>query len=158
MKNIFHNQNCRSVMVQRLMSQWVCSLKTPGLFPYGNEVSKQANLFHYVICLSITLIVLFIQMDELWSFLRNKHSQLFEFVGLETPTRQLDSKVRITDRIIHRLCEYLFFIDASWNHTGLSWHNQQQLFFRHSYVRFHQHDSSLPQTTQSNTLTNAEGI
>ncbi len=50
-------------------------------------VSKKANLFHDVICLSITLTVLFKLIDELWSFLRNKHSQLWVFVGFEVDSR-----------------------------------------------------------------------
>ncbi|MDD5269363.1 MAG: hypothetical protein PHO08_19985 [Methylococcales bacterium] len=50
-------------------------------------MSKKANLFHDVICLSITLTVLFIQMDELWSFLRNKNNPLWVFVGFEVDSR-----------------------------------------------------------------------
>lgn len=50
-------------------------------------ISKKANLFHDVICLSITLTVLFIQMDELWSYLKNKNSQLWVFVGFEVDSR-----------------------------------------------------------------------
>jgi hypothetical protein len=48
-------------------------------------VSKKTNLFHNVICLSITLTALFIQLDELWSFLRNKNNQLWVFLKLEFP-------------------------------------------------------------------------
>ena len=50
-------------------------------------VSKKASVFHNVMCLSITLTVLFIQMDELWSFLKNKNSQLWVFVGFEVDSR-----------------------------------------------------------------------
>jgi IS1 family transposase len=50
-------------------------------------ISKKANLFHDVICLSITLTVLFIQMDELWSYLKNKNNQLWVFVGFEVESR-----------------------------------------------------------------------
>ena len=50
-------------------------------------VSKKASVFHNVMCLSITLTVLFIQMDELWSFLKNKKSQLWVFVGFEVDSR-----------------------------------------------------------------------
>ena len=50
-------------------------LKDPRtIATWQRGVSKKANLFHDVICLSITLTVLFIQMDELWSFLRNKNN------------------------------------------------------------------------------------
>jgi IS1 family transposase/DNA-binding CsgD family transcriptional regulator len=50
-------------------------------------ISKKANLFHDVICLSVTLTVLFIQMDELWSYLKNKNSPLWVFVGFEVESR-----------------------------------------------------------------------
>ena len=60
---------------------------TRTIATWQRGVSKKANLFHDVICLSITLTVLFIQMDELWSFLRNKNSQLWVFVGFEVDSR-----------------------------------------------------------------------
>jgi len=41
---------------------------TRTIATWQRGVSKKANLFHDDICLSITLTVLFIQMDELWSF------------------------------------------------------------------------------------------
>src|SRR5450631_2603108 len=45
-------------------------LKDPRtIAAWQRGVSKKASQFHDVICLSITLTVLFIQMDELWSFL-----------------------------------------------------------------------------------------
>jgi IS1 family transposase len=50
-------------------------------------VSKKTNIFHDFICLSITLTVIFIQMDELWSYLRNKNNQLWVFVGFEVDSR-----------------------------------------------------------------------
>jgi len=60
---------------------------TRTIATWQRGVSKKANLFHDVICSSITLTVLFIQMDELWSFLRNKNSQLWVFVGFEVDSR-----------------------------------------------------------------------
>jgi IS1 family transposase len=54
---------------------------------WQRSVSKKTNIFHDLICLSITLTVMFIQMDELWSYLRNKNSQLWVFVGFEVDSR-----------------------------------------------------------------------
>ena len=54
---------------------------------WQRSVSKKTNLFHDFICLSITLTVMFIQMDELWSYLRNKNNQLWAFVGFEVDSR-----------------------------------------------------------------------
>lgn len=60
---------------------------TRTIATWQRGVSQKANLFHNVVCLSITLTVLFIQRDELWSFLRNKNSQLWVLVGLEVDSR-----------------------------------------------------------------------
>ncbi|TAL55119.1 MAG: hypothetical protein EPN89_00665 [Methylovulum sp.] len=63
-------------------------LKDPRtIATWQRGVSKKANLFHDLICLSITLTVLFIQMDELWSFLRNKNNTLWVCVGFEADSR-----------------------------------------------------------------------
>ena len=76
-------------------------------------MSKKANLFHDVICLSITLTVLFIQMDELWSFLRNKSSQLWVFVGFEFDSRfwinfELGSRTTHTaTKLVTRIKHYI---------------------------------------------------
>ena len=57
---------------------------TRTIAAWQRGVSKKASVFHN---LSITLTVLFIQMDELWSFLKNKNSQLWVFVGFEVDSR-----------------------------------------------------------------------
>ena len=50
-------------------------------------MAKKANTFHNFICLNITLSVLFLQMDELWSYLKNKQRQLWVFIGFEVESR-----------------------------------------------------------------------
>jgi IS1 family transposase len=50
-------------------------------------VSKKANLFHEVICLLIPLTVMFLQMDELWSYLKNKNNRLWVFIGFDVDSR-----------------------------------------------------------------------
>lgn len=50
-------------------------------------ISKKTSKFHTFICLATTLILSFIQMDELWSFLKNKKKQLWVFIGIDVPTR-----------------------------------------------------------------------
>jgi IS1 family transposase/DNA-binding CsgD family transcriptional regulator len=54
---------------------------------WQRSVSKKTNIFHDFICLSITLTVMFIQMDELWSYLRHKNNQLWVFIGFEVDSR-----------------------------------------------------------------------
>jgi IS1 family transposase len=60
---------------------------TRTIAAWQRGVSKKTNIFHDIICLSITLTVIFIQMDELWSFLRNKNNQLWVFIGFEVESR-----------------------------------------------------------------------
>jgi hypothetical protein len=60
---------------------------TRTIATWQRGVSKKTNLFHDLICLSITLTVLVIQMDELWSFLINKNNQLWVFVGFDAGSR-----------------------------------------------------------------------
>jgi IS1 family transposase len=89
-------------------------LKDPRtIAAWQRGVSKKANLFHDVICLSVTLTVLFIQMDELWSFLRNKSSQLWVFVGFEVDSRfwinfELGSRTTHTaTKLVTRIKHYI---------------------------------------------------
>ncbi len=62
--------------------------KDPGtIATWQRSISKKANLFHEVLCLTITLTTFFLQMDELWSYLGNKGKQLWVFIGLEVDSR-----------------------------------------------------------------------
>ena len=76
-------------------------------------VANKSNRFHNVVCLSITLTVLFIQMDELWSFLRNKNNPLWVFVGFEVDSRfwmnfELGSRTTHTaTKLVKRLKDYI---------------------------------------------------
>ena len=54
---------------------------------WQQSVSKKSSLFHDFICLSIPLAMMFIRMDELWSYLKNKNHSLWVFVGLEVNSR-----------------------------------------------------------------------
>jgi IS1 family transposase len=50
-------------------------------------ISKKVERFHNILCLTIALTVIAVQMDELWSYLCNKNKQLWVFIGLEAKTR-----------------------------------------------------------------------
>ena len=50
-------------------------------------MSKKSNLFHNMMCKHLTAALLFIQMDELWSFLTKKKRQLWVFVGFDVDSR-----------------------------------------------------------------------
>jgi len=82
-------------------------------------ISKKANLFHDVVCLSITLTVLFIQMDELWSYLKNKNNQLWVFVGFEVESRfwlnfEIGSRTTHTaTKLVKRLKQYIVNLPRS---------------------------------------------
>ena len=76
-------------------------------------IAKKTNIFHDFICLSLTLTILFIQMDELWSYLRNKNNQLWVFVGFEVDSRfwinfELGSRTTQTaTKLVKQLKHYL---------------------------------------------------
>ena len=52
-----------------------------------NCMSKKSKLFHEIMCLHLTAILSFIQMDELWSFLTKKKRQLWVFIGFDVDSR-----------------------------------------------------------------------
>jgi IS1 family transposase len=80
---------------------------------WQRNVSKKTNIFHDLICLSITLTVMFIQMDELWSYLRNKNNQLWVFVGFEVDSRfwmnfELGSRTTHTaTKLVKKITHYI---------------------------------------------------
>lgn len=50
-------------------------------------IGKKSNLFHDTMCLHLMMSLLFIQMDELWSFLGKKKRQMWVFAGLDVDSR-----------------------------------------------------------------------
>lgn len=51
------------------------------------SMSKKSKLFHETMCLNLTMVLSFIQMDELWSFLNKKKRQLWVFIGFDVDSR-----------------------------------------------------------------------
>jgi len=52
-----------------------------------SAIGNKAERFHIFICLAILLKLIFVQMDELWSYLRGKSHQLWVFIALDAPTK-----------------------------------------------------------------------
>ena len=50
-------------------------------------IAKKSNQFHLFICLAIQLNLLYIQFDEIWSYLMNKGKSLWVFIALEANTK-----------------------------------------------------------------------
>ena len=81
-------------------------------------IGKKANRFHSFICLAIPLSLLFIQMDELWSYLFKKQKQLWVFIGLDVNTRfwinfELGSRTTHTaTKLVERIKSYLGVFSA----------------------------------------------
>ena len=50
-------------------------------------ISEKSQNFHNFICLLIGITIEFLQMDELWSYLKNKKRQLWVFIALESKTK-----------------------------------------------------------------------
>ncbi len=51
------------------------------------NIGKKSEQFHLFLCLTLKLNLFFIQMDELWSFLKGKNHQLWVFITLDNPTK-----------------------------------------------------------------------
>ncbi len=50
-------------------------------------IGQKGQHFHMFLCLTIKINILFLQMDELWSYIKNKNSQLWVFIALEAETK-----------------------------------------------------------------------
>ncbi len=50
-------------------------------------IGKKGQQFHLFVCLAIKINIIFLQMDELWSYIINKKSQLWVFIALESETK-----------------------------------------------------------------------
>jgi hypothetical protein len=46
-------------------------------------IAEKSERFHKSICLIVGLMLQFLQMDELWSYLQNKNRQMWVFVALD---------------------------------------------------------------------------
>lgn len=81
----------------RTIAQWLEAL------------AEKSQTFHGFICLIIGLSLQFVQLDELWSYLKNKGHQLWVFVALESATKfwinfELGSRTNHTAyRLVKRL-------------------------------------------------------
>ncbi|WDN89707.1 hypothetical protein BuS5_02675 [Desulfosarcina sp. BuS5] len=51
------------------------------------EQWQKGQQFHLFLCFTIGLTIVFFQMDELWSYLKNKSQQLWVFIALESTTK-----------------------------------------------------------------------
>ena len=63
------------------------------------SISEKAKVFHLSMCIS--LIVRFLQLDELWSYLKNKDKKLWVFTSIENSSRfwlnfELGSRTKVT--------------------------------------------------------------
>ncbi len=50
-------------------------------------IADKSQKFHEFVCLVIALNLLYLQMDELWSYLKKKKRQLWVFISLEAETK-----------------------------------------------------------------------
>jgi IS1 family transposase len=79
---------------------------------------KKSEQFHLVICLTVKLKLVFLQLDELWSYCLAKYHKLWVLVGFEASTKfwinfELGSR---TQRTAYRLVTQIrHFYDFSQN-------------------------------------------
>lgn len=57
------------------------------ILAWQSAIGKKSKSFHLYICSVIRLILNFLQMDELWSYCKNKAHQLWVFVAFESKTK-----------------------------------------------------------------------
>lgn len=83
-------------------------------------LSEKSQRFHLYICRSIGLVLAFLQLDELWSYLWRKKRQLWVFIALESRSKfwvnfELGSRTNHTaNRLLNRLKELV-----CWERTPL---------------------------------------
>lgn len=54
---------------------------------WGNNIGNKSKIFHINLCMLVGLVIEFLQMDELWSFLKRKNNQLWIFAAIESKTK-----------------------------------------------------------------------
>ncbi len=76
---------------------------------WATAISQKSQNFHNFICGLIGITIEFLQMDELWSYLKNKKRQLWVFIALESQTKfwinfELGSRTNYTaNRLVKNL-------------------------------------------------------
>ena len=74
-------------------------------------IAEKSERFHNFICIFLGITIEFLQMDELWSYLKNKKRQLWIFIALESRSKfwvnfELGSRTNWTaNRLVKRLKE-----------------------------------------------------
>ncbi len=54
---------------------------------WNEAISEKSRLWHINLCSMIGIVIRFLQLDELWSFMSSKAQQLWVFAALDVPTR-----------------------------------------------------------------------
>jgi IS1 family transposase/transposase-like protein len=60
---------------------------TRTIIQWQKAISKKCQHFHLFVCLMIGINILFLQMDEMWSYIKNKEHQLWCFIAFESQTK-----------------------------------------------------------------------
>jgi len=54
---------------------------------WQKAIGNKAQQFHLFLCIMVGLNILYLQMDEIWSYLKNKSQQLWVFIAFESKTK-----------------------------------------------------------------------
>ena len=54
---------------------------------WQKAIGNKSQKFHLFLCFIVGLNILYLQMDEIWSYLKSKSQQLWVFIGLESKTK-----------------------------------------------------------------------
>ena len=87
---------------------------------WKQAISGKSQAFHLWICCQIGIIVSFLQMDELWSYVRDKSRQLSVFAALDVPTRFWITLVtgKRASTIAKRLVGHVYYL-GTWSKRRL---------------------------------------
>jgi len=54
---------------------------------WQKAIGEKSEKFHNFVCVVIGIAIQFLQMDELWSYIKNKSNQVWVFIALESKTK-----------------------------------------------------------------------
>jgi IS1 family transposase len=60
---------------------------TRTIATWSSAISEKSRVWHISLCSMIGIVMKFLQLDELWSFIGSKAQQLWVFAALDVPTR-----------------------------------------------------------------------
>lgn len=109
---------------------------------WKQAINGKSQAFHLWICCQIGIIVSFLQMDELWSYVCNKSRQLWVFAALDVPTRFWITLVtgKRTSTTAKRLVDHVYDLGTWSKHRLLRITTDKLAAYTHAISTYFQED------------------